>query len=58
MAPKFSTNPELATTVVDVRTAANRQKGKRMMQAAIKAVTSGLPVALTQIRQLGPTLEQ
>ncbi len=36
----------------------NRTRGKKMMQAVIDAVTSGVPAALTEIRRLGRTLKQ
>ncbi|WP_026551087.1 ISL3 family transposase [Arthrobacter sp. Br18] len=36
----------------------NKTRGKEMMQAVIDSVTSGVPAALTEIRQLGRTLKQ
>lgn len=36
----------------------DKTQGKQMMQAAIDAVTSGVPAPLTEIRRLGRTLNQ
>jgi transposase len=36
----------------------DKAKGKRMMQAVITSVTSGVPAALAEIRRLGRTLKQ